>query len=312
MEVRVNSTTMLIQAIILGEDVMLLHRVRDLMVQQNPAELSRILIEGDHYLFKSILYYLRLFRKEPAIHELINSEEFEIAALERIVFYLHYRYRVDELPVEDIFTIQFPFLDQNSYLRLLIHGEFVSRDPIISLNILSHLDRKRIDDFLKDYPDPIQFLGNLIKKLSGDMLDAFLYKNSELYGYLRLFFQNPEHSDSEVISILIEQEDKVRESLKTLRMAEYFREMKKDATGNHSDHIDASRIYDIVNNLRQMDDVRSAINLMVEKKAFLNPSEKLIVSNLMLNPMYDDLLEAIPEMSHEELEMFGEDDLLFF
>ena len=71
--------------LIMGEGAHYVNRVRRLLFAIPPAKLADFLLSVDHYLFKSIMYYLQLFRRLPETSELINSPEFSAQALEKVV-----------------------------------------------------------------------------------------------------------------------------------------------------------------------------------------------------------------------------------
>ena len=308
--------------LIMGEGNFYINRIKTILIGVPPAKFAEFLLAADHYLFKSTVYYLRLFRTLPEIAGILNSPDFTLAALEKIVVYLHFNLQILEKPVDGIFGEQLPELSQEKYLALLLESRHVIRDHRICLNIVSRMNKESLDRFVNEKDNAIQILGEIIKQFPGETLKNFLYQNAELYGFLKLFFEYGSDSDQEVLELLEKYRDEVEEAVKIMFVAKNFSEENEYAgapepprplTPAEGDEfietdvqVDAGRIMGIVAELKSARNIEQAIELMDEKHGFQSVAEKHIVRNILINPHFRDILDSLPEMSGDEFKFLEE------
>ncbi len=295
--------------LILGEGSLYINKVKKLLLATPPDKLSSFILIGDVFLFKSVVYYIRLFKKDPQMTTLINHPEFSIEALERIIIYLHFQYSIRDMAIEDIFPEQLPPIEKNRILELLIQAKHIQNDYRIIMNLMSQLDRDMLERYIKEQENPVSYLGNMIRYIPEQTLKDFLYRNSDLYGYLKLFFVYSPEADQEIADTLMSYEQDIEEAMRTLIFAKKLKENKaKFPIKKH----DTERISTIINQLRIMDDPEKSMNLLANQGAFLDETEYTIVKNILLNPQFSDILASVPSFSNNDLKLFLESDLHFF
>lgn len=297
---------LLAQMLLAGEGQYYVNRVRKLLAGVAPARLSDFVLEIDHYLFKLVVYFLRLFRREEAIEALINDPRFSTRALERIVVYLHYNLMVryeEEEPESCLLSL--PPLRQERIFDLLATGAYVPRDRALSMLLMGRLDRKSLDRLVREMPEPMNFLGDLVRGFPEEQLRSFLCKNPDLFGYLKAFFSigNP---DPGIQNILVGHQQAVEETVRTLQRAR--RLQAEHPPGSR----DVERIAAVLRELRASNDPVGALEVLEERDFFEDEREKQIVKNVLLNPQFADILGALPDFSEEELALFEGEDLVFF
>lgn len=297
--------------LITGDGGFYLQHVRETLVRVNPADLSRFILDCDEFLFRSILYYIRLFRKEEAIARIVNDEAFSIEALERILLAIHLQYMIRGISVDELFEEQLFALNQERILDLLVNGEYIPIDQRISLNLIARLDREHLEKFIHARSNPIPYLGNLIKGLPEDVRRDFLFRNPELYGYLKLFFEFDENADQEVYNILMGYSDDIEEAIRTLVISKKFSSETENQTFTGI-NLSAERLQKIIDDLKHVNDRERALELLHERHIFVDEREYLIVKNILMNPYFSDILDAIPEFQDQDLDMLKGTDLKFF
>ncbi len=294
--------------LIMGEGAHYVNRVRRLLFAIPPAKLADFLLSVDHYLFKSIMYYLQLFRRLPETSELINSPEFSAQALEKVVVYFQYNSAIQEIALEKIFTSHIPPLSQEKVLQLLLEIKSTARDHHLCLNIISLLDKEHLDIYIQQKPDAIKFLGEMITRYPQEMLRNILFQNPNLYGYLKLFFEYGDQANAGIIELLDKHESEMQEAIKATIMAKKLSDEKVEL---EYPAVDPRRVYRIIAELRDVENVASVLEILDNQGAFIHDTEKQIIRNVLVNPHFRFILDSM-EMTEQEIKHFQKDESIIF
>ncbi|MBN1501019.1 MAG: hypothetical protein JW982_12735 [Spirochaetes bacterium] len=242
--------------------------------------------QDDHENFQSFLYYILLFRDSEKIQKMINSDLLSITLLEKIVIYIFGFCTMNDLSTEIIFDEFLFFIDQNKLLNLLISSDYISRDKMLMLYVLSKLDNKGLNSYFSKKSNVIDFI-KFFTRLPDEAVKNILVKNYRLFQYMIVMSMELEEN-ANVSDFFAKYKNEMDNISKLNDMIHKYKgksslETEKSLPINKRN---MNRIAFLVNKIREMDNPANTIAHFQNEDVFADEEEKKLIEAIVFDPMF--------------------------
>lgn len=262
--------------------------------------LQRVMETNDYEITQQFLYFLLLFRDMPHIQDYINSEEFDIAILEKFVIFTHGYCSLHDHSTERIIDEILYFLSNERLLQLVLFSEFISRDKLLLFFILSKFDAVMLDKYFASVKNITGFVDYFLN-LPEEILRSIISRNYHLFQYLLMMLSENDSEQTIANSFYKKYSDDIAQFSK---LSNIIRNYKKETDFEKEKKLpfnqrDMSRISFLVNMIRELPDSAKAIEYFSNENVFIDEMEKKIVHAVVSDPIlkntfayYDKMFEV--------------------
>ncbi len=259
--------------------------------------MQQVFDSSDYELTQQFFYFLILFRDMEHLQRYINSADFGIEMLEKLIIFTYGYCTVHDHSTERIIDEILYFLSNDRLLELAEKSEYIYNDKLLLFFILSKFDIDMLNRYfskIKNIPDFI----NYFLRLPEDVLRSIISRNYHLFQYIMLMMaeSDSEHAVSE------EFYERYRADIEQFsRLNDIIREYRTMGSFDHEKELpfnrrDMSRISFLVNMIKELPDSERAVEYFDGEHVFLDEMEKKIVLAVVNDPLLRDTFNHYDSM----------------
>lgn len=267
-----------------------LNRIRPIFEQITLTEfielVDRVFSENDYELTQQFLYFLILFRDMQHLQDYMNSPEFTVEKLERLIMFTFGYCSIYDNSTERIIDEILFFLNNERLLELAIHSKYIQNDKLLLFMILSKFDPPMLNKYFTTVKDVASFI-NYFLKLPEETLRSIISRNYHLFQYIMLMMSE---SDSDT-TVPVEFFEKYRDDITQFsRLSDIIRKYKEKTDFSKEGSLpfnmrDMSRISFLVNMVREIPDPVRAVEYFAGEGVFIDDMEKKVVTAVITDPI---------------------------
>ena len=267
-----------------------LNRIRPIFEQITLNEfielVDRVFSENDYELTQQFLYFLILFRDMQHLQDYMNSAEFTVEKLERLIMFTFGYCSIYDNSTERIIDEILFFLNNERLLELAIHSKYIQNDKLLLFMILSKFDPPMLNKYFTTVKDVASFI-NYFLKLPEETLRSIISRNYHLFQYIMLMMSE---SDSDT-TVPVEFFEKYRDDITQFsRLSDIIRRYKEKTDFSKEGSLpfnmrDMSRISFLVNMVREIPDPVRAVEYFAGEGVFIDDMEKKVVTAVITDPI---------------------------
>ncbi len=243
------------------------------------------------FLFFLILFFFFFFKHIPKVQEILNSQKIPLNLIERLILFSHYFYfKKDEKNI--IKDIIFYFLNQDRLLNLLINSENIANDIVLIFTILIQFDAKHIDDYFNKGKN-IKMVVHGFTLLPNELIKDILFHNVILFDYLLSIM--PIYITEKAIKDFSKKYSGEIELARGIDKFANFNIKLVEQKDKKPSQVNFLRIALLVQIIQKLKSNYSEMFLKVMNtdKFLITETEKLLAFEILLNPLFRDILEKI-------------------
>ena len=257
--------------------------------------------ENDYELTQQFLYFLLLFRDMKHLQEYMNSPEFTVAKLERLIIFTFGYCSIYDNSTERIIDEILFFLDNSKLYDLAMNSKYIQNDKLLLFMILSKLEPEMLNRYFATVKDIASFI-NYFLKLPDETLRSIISRNYHLFQYIMLMMAESDTGNT----IPVEFFEKYRADIDQFsRLSDIIRSYKKKSAFSRDRDLpfnmrDMNRLSFLVNMVRQVPDPVKAVDYFAGEGIFIDDMEKKIVMAVVTDPMlkglftsYDSVMDTV-------------------
>jgi hypothetical protein len=258
---------------------------------------NRVLESNDYELTQQFLYFLILFRDMPHLQRFMNSSDFNIEILEKLIIFTYGYCSLHDHSTERIIDEILYFLSNERLLELVQSSQHIANDKLLLYFILSKFDVDMLNAYFASIKNIKEFSATFFN-LPDEVLRSIIARNYHLFQYIMLMiaesggdqmvsdeFYNRYKHDIELFSklndIIRQYKDKV----------DY--ESEKSLPFNKRD---MGRISFLVNTIKDFPDAEKAVEYFSTEKVFMDEEEKMVVLAIASDPLLKDTFKYYDTM----------------
>ncbi len=250
---------------------------------------KRIVDSNDDELTQQFLYFLLLFRDMPHLQEYINSGEFTLEMLEKLIIFVYGYCTIHNHSTERIIDEILYFLENERLLDLVLHSQVISRDKLLLFFIITRFDIDLLNRYFAQIKNVKEFI-NYFVTLPEEMLRSIIARYYHLFQYIMLMMGEGDMKQA----VSTDFYGKYRKDIEQFsRLSDIVREYKQKTDyekekGLPMDKRDMDRTSFLVNMIRELPDPDRAIEYFDGENIFMDELEKKIVYAVVTDPMLSD------------------------
>lgn len=279
-----------VEAIMNDSSFPLLNRVRPIFEKMTVEEFltlaEKVNHADDYELSQQFFYFLILFRDMKHIQDYMNSERFPMEMLEKFIIFTFGYCSLYDSTTEIVIDEVLFFLDRERLFELTMRSSYIQNDKLLLFLMLSKFDVKMLDKYFSKIKDTAPII-NYFLKLPENVLRGIISRNYRLFQYILLMMSEGE-STQQVSSEFFE---KYKEDMLLFsRVNDMIRKYREETDFEKESSLpfnqrDMSRIYSIVNMVKEMPDPVKAVQYFDGERVFVDDMEKKIVLSVLTDPM---------------------------
>ncbi len=258
---------------------------------------ERVFNDDNYETTTQFLYFLLLFRDMPNIQNFINSKEFGIKNLEKlIIFIFGFCSRYDMPPARIIDEVLY-FLSNDRLIDLVLESEYIHRDKLLLFFILTKFDTVHLNHFFAAVRNVEEFTKYFIN-LPDDVLRMLISRNYLLFQYIMLMMSEGHVEHDKYIEFMNRYKNEMDQFSK---LHDIIRKYKRDTKYEKDRNLpfnmrDMGRISFLVNMVKDLPDPERAINYFNSESVFMDDFEKKIVYAIVTDPLLKNILKDYDRM----------------
>jgi len=282
-----------------------LHRIRPIFEKiklEDFIELvDRVFAEEDYELTQQFLYFLILFREMKHLQQYMNSPEFGIDKLERLIIFTFGYCSINDNSTERIIDEILFFLDNERLFELAVHSKYIQTDKLLLFMILSKFDPPMLNRYFATIRDVSSFINYFIK-LPDETLRSIISRNYHLFQYI-MIMMSESGSDTSVPAEFFE---KYKDDISQFsRLSDIIRTYRQNTNIDRDRALpfnqrDMSRLSFLVNMVREIPDPLMAIDYFNGEGVFIDEMEKKIVTAVVTDPLMKNLFVKYEALIDQE------------
>ena len=247
---------------------------------------DKVFSAEDYEVSQQFVYFLMLFRDMEHIQHYLNSTEFPLDKLERLIIFTFGYCSMHDHSIDRVLDEILFFLDNNRLLDLALNSSFVNNDKLILFMILTKFNIEMLNTYFSKIKDVPKFI-NFFVKLPDEVLRSIISRNYHLFQYIMLMMAEVDTGQSlsaEFInrySLDLQQFGKLSDILKQYRARTDF-EKEKDLP---FDQRDMQRLSFLVNMVRDLPDPVKAVEYFAGERVFMDDMERNVVLAVVTDPL---------------------------
>ncbi len=259
--------------------------------------IARMVETNDYELTQQFLYFLLLFRDMEHLQEYINSEDFTLEMLEKLMVFVYGYCTIHDHSTERIIDEILYFLENERLLELVLHSKVIARDKLLLFFIISRFDIELLNRYFARIKNVEEFI-NYFLKLPEEILRSIIARNYHLFQYIMLMMAEGDMEQAVSTEFYgryrkdIEQFSKLSDIVRQYRKKANFEKEKDQPIDNR----DMGRISYLVNMIRELPDPEKAIEYFDGEQIFMDELEKKIVYAVVTDPLLADTFKRYGHM----------------
>ena len=282
-----------------------LHRIRPIFEKITLKDfielVDRVFAEEDYELTQQFLYFLILFREMKHLQQYMNSPEFGIDKLERLIIFTFGYCSINDNSTERIIDEILFFLDNERLFELAVHSKYIQTDKLLLFMILSKFDPPMLNRYFATIRDVSSFINYFIK-LPDETLRSIISRNYHLFQYI-MIMMSESGSDTSVPAEFFE---KYKNDITQFsRLSDIIRTYRQNTSIDRDRSLpfnqrDMSRLSFLVNMVREIPDPLMAIDYFNGEGVFIDEMEKKIVTAVVTDPLMKNLFVKYEALIDQE------------
>jgi len=259
---------------------------------------DKVFSAEDPEVTQQFIYFLMLFRDMEHIQKYINSDQFTLDKLERLIMFTFGYCTMHDHSIDRVIDEILFFLDNKRLLDLALHSALINNDKLILFMILTKFNIEMLNTYFSQIKDVSRFT-NFFVRLPDEVLRSIISRNYHLFQYILLMMAEVDTGvelSSDFInkySLDLQQFGKLSDILKQYREKTDF-EKERDLP---FDQRDMQRLSFLVNMVRELPDPVKAIEYFAGERVFIDDMEKNVVLAVVTDPLLKGIFKNYDLMS---------------
>ncbi len=250
------------------------------------ALVDKVFAAEDPEVTQQFIYFLMLFRDMEHIQRYINSEEFTLDKLERLIMFTFGYCTMHDHSIDRVIDEILFFLDNKRLLDLALHSALINSDKLILFMILTKFNIEMLNTYFSQIKDVVQFTKFFVR-LPDEVLRSIISRNYHLFQYILIMMAEVDTGvelSSDFMSrynLELQQFGKLSDILKQYREKTDFEKEKNLPF----DQRDMQRLSFLVNMVRELPDPVKAVEYFAGERVFIDDMEKNVVLAVVTDPL---------------------------
>lgn len=291
----------ILKKLLTDQSGLFINQIKEIMENISFEEFNKfsrdLLQNNDLEILKTLNYYLFLFKKIPSVQRLMNHEDTPLGLLECLIKF-DYENVMSKKKLVDINNLDhaFYYLNQDKYLNLLVYSEKINTDHTLSYFILTLMDKTTIEKFFDKKENLKEFVLGF-QLLSEDIARTLILRNPDLFSFLVMYLHIFDQSEiAEEITRKFEKDIVEMEKIKKIAIQSSLIEEESEATQSESKHkISSKRLQFLIAEFVRIKEKHDINKLLEKDEIFHSKQEQSLVREILLNPMYRDILRSLQQ-----------------
>lgn len=247
----------------------------------------KIIEKNEHDTFQQFLYFLILFRDMEHLKKYINSEDFSLELLEKLVMFAYGYCTLHGYSTERIIDEILFFIDNERLMTLVMNSSYISKDKLLLFFVLSRFDVEMLNKYFSKVKNINEFIHYFLN-LPDELLSSIITRNYHIFQYIMMMIAESDIK-KEITTDFFAKYSADIEQLS--RLGDISRKLKgalnkEESVNNVDQQKDSARISLLVNMMRDLPDPHKAINYFYNENVFKNETEKNIVLTVLTDPFF--------------------------